>query len=203
MPCKLVLAAKTETDLKSSLRLATSFPALAKAEASKRGYRIASIQKFGGKVEGKLAGGNYDAIVDITESKKTIKVNNLEIKDVFIDPLRIGLVFRQKQPEPSIEMIDPWGLLSAINTIAERKDQLDAGEVPDRSFKNTLWLLNDDNKLSKTIGEESAELVRAIALNDSVYNEAADLIYAAMVAVTRSDSSAIKVFNELIRRNQC
>lgn len=202
MECQLVLGAYEQQNLDEPLQIATSFPALARELLDERGYSLSAVQEFGGKVEGKLANGCFDAIVDIKQTGSTLESNDIVVRDVLIEDMQTGIVFRKEPVAPEENLFDTWKLLVAIKTMLERKKQLDAGAGPDTSRKNTMLLLYDENKLTKAIGEESAELVRALVRGEDVVDEAADMIFTTLLAPLCEGSSGLAVFNELIRRNQ-
>jgi len=202
MNCRLVLGAYEDQALDRPLRVATSFPALSLKLLAGQGYEVASVQEFGGKVEGKLKNGSYDAIVDIVKSGETARDNDIVEKAVLLSDLRAGIVFRKGPVRTEEDLFEPWQMLMALQKMQERKRQLEAGAQPDASRKNTMLLLSDENKLAKAIGEESAELVRALIRDEGVVDEAADMVFTALLAPIRDKSSGLAVLNELIRRNQ-
>lgn len=92
------------------------------------------------------------------------------------------------------------------NTLPPVIDRLDrvlldrATSRPEGSY--TTKLLEDPNLRMKKLGEECAELVAALAVGDSdrAVEEAADLIYHALVALRASDRGWEDVASELERR---
>lgn len=202
MGCRLVLGTLDGESVESPLRVATSFPALSRKLLKERGYAIASIQEFGGKVEGKLSNGNYNAIVDIIKSGETALANEIVERDVLIDDLQVGMVYQQEPTTIEENVCEFWQFLVAMDTLLQRKRQLDEGAVPDTSRKNSMLLLSDENRLAKAIGEEAAELVRAMVRSEGTVNEAADNIFTTLLAPIRDGYSGLSVINELIRRNR-
>jgi phosphoribosyl-ATP pyrophosphohydrolase/phosphoribosyl-AMP cyclohydrolase len=75
-----------------------------------------------------------------------------------------------------------------------------AAERPEGSY--TTRLLGDPNLRLKKLGEESAELVSALATRDAprAVEEAADLLYHVLVALRAEEASAEALLAELERR---
>lgn len=201
MGCNLILATTEDQDLNEPLRIATSYPGLTAELVPAQGYQVENIQAFGGKIEAKLTNPSYNAVVDIVETGETLQANGGIVRDVLIDDLESGIVFRREPIQVGATDFEPWRLLRVMATIARRKQELDAGADPGTK-KSTLLLLADQNRLVKTIGEESAELIQALVTEDGTVGEAADLFWATMVALTREGQSPLLMFEELGRRNQ-
>ena len=91
------------------------------------------------------------------------------------------------QPEETLPKL--WAL------IEER-----AKQTPESSY--TVRLLGDENTRLKKLGEETAELIVAMARKDQkdIPMEAADLVYHLMVALKASGSTLNEVLNELDSR---
>src|SRR5258708_5604740 len=62
--CELVLAGREDLDIDEPLNIATSYPLTAIANCQAWGYQIGKVCEFGGRIEGKLAGGRYNAVFD-------------------------------------------------------------------------------------------------------------------------------------------
>lgn len=201
MGCNLILATTEDQDLNEPLRIATSYPGLTAELVPAQGYQVENIQAFGGKIEAKLTNPSYNAVVDIVETGETLRANGGIVRDVLIEDLESGIVFRREPIQVGATDFEPWRLLRVMATIARRKQELDAGADPGTK-KSTLLLLADQNRLVKTIGEESAELIQALVTEDGTVGEAADLFWATMVALTREGQSPLLMFEELGRRNQ-
>lgn len=75
-----------------------------------------------------------------------------------------------------------------------------ANQTPDSSY--TVRLLEDENLRLKKLGEETAELIVAMARKDrkGIPTEAADLVYHLMVALRASGSTFNELLNELDSR---
>lgn len=87
----------------------------------------------------------------------------------------------------------PFGTLARLdNTLARRSS---AGS--NRSY--TVQLLNDSNLRLKKLGEETAELVAALATGhqERAVEEAADLVYHLLVALRADGSGLAALLNEL------
>jgi phosphoribosyl-AMP cyclohydrolase / phosphoribosyl-ATP pyrophosphohydrolase len=90
----------------------------------------------------------------------------------------------------------PVGVLARLaETLASR-----AAERPEGSY--TVRLLDDENLRLKKLGEETAELVAALAKGDSVraVEEAADLVYHLLVALRAEGVDATALLEELEER---
>lgn len=90
----------------------------------------------------------------------------------------------------------PTGALARLDaTLAAR-----AEERPDGSY--TVKLLNDQNLRLKKLGEETAELVAALATHDSgrAVEEAADLLYHILVALRAEGMDASALVGALEKR---
>lgn len=199
--CELVLAkSRDDNDLDGSLRIATSYPLTAQYYCKKMGYDIERISNFGGRIEGKIAGRKYNAIVDIKESGDTLVANNLKV-EVVLGKVTMGLVFRKEDYDPNDYVFDEWKLRQILETLMCRQIDLVRGRQPDQRSKNTSLLLSDENRLIKALGEENAELIRAVLRGEGVVTETADTLYSAFVANTRVGATPIAAFNELFRRN--
>jgi phosphoribosyl-ATP pyrophosphohydrolase len=127
--------------------------------------------------------------------------NGLIERDILIEDIPYGVMFR-KEPV-SVDSLDfePWRFLYANKVLEDRKQQFDAGAEVDTSRKNTLLLLSDRNKIVKTIGEEQAELVAAIIDGARVSDEGNDLLWAVLVAAVAQDGNLEKFWAEYCRRN--
>ena len=75
-----------------------------------------------------------------------------------------------------------------------------AADRPDGSY--TVRLLDDRNLRLKTLGEETAELVAALAVGDAkqAVAEAADLLYHLLVALRAEGVDAAALLGELEKR---
>lgn len=202
MGCRLSLITQPDQELDMTLRIATSFPALSKRLLCAAGFEVGCVQEFGGKVEGKLKNGFYNAIVDIVETGSTIEENEAEVRFDLLEPLQTGIVFRREPVNLAENTFPVNGLLGAIKAIANRKAQLDAGTDFDQSKKSTLSLMADQNKLFKALGEEQMEFGRALMLGEGEIGEAADIFYTVFTALAANGQSPLEVFNELARRNK-
>lgn len=92
--CDLVLAlpnGKQVTD--EPLQIATSYPWSALYYCKKLGLETTRLNSFGGKIEGKVAEGTYNAVVDIKESGETLKENGLTVVKT-LSRISTGLVFK-------------------------------------------------------------------------------------------------------------
>ncbi len=63
-------------------------------------------------------------------------------------------------------------------------------------------MLADENVLVKALGEENAELIRAVIRNEDVANETADNLFTMIVANVKSGVMSAKAFNTLFARNK-
>ncbi len=201
--CDLVLAGPEGLNLRKRLRIATSFPLQTIVGCARLGYDLDldRLDEWGGKIEGMVATGAYDAISDLRSSGDTLRDNNLIVYDC-LDTIQLGVVFRKMAYDTRDYVFDPWRIYSASQTLKKRYAQLKNGAEFDPDTKSTLSLMADDNKLRKALGEESAELIAAQALNKNVVGEAADLRWTSDVAIVKSGSTPIRAINEDSRRNK-
>lgn len=198
MGCRLSLITAPDEPLDQPLRVATSFPALSKKLLSDAGY----VQEYGGKVEGKIKNGFFNALVDIVESGDTVRDNGLVERCELVNPLETGIVFRKEAVDLATNTFPLVEILNVITNIAERKKQLEMGIQFDPEKKSTLSLLASENKRVKALGEEIAEFERAIIRGEGEVEEAADVLYTVFTALTANGKSPLEVFNELAKRNQ-
>ncbi len=198
--CELVLATKEDQDPAEPLQIATSYPLSALYYGNKLGLDIAQVNSFGGRIEGKVRSGKYNAVVDITETGETLRANGLSIVKS-LGEVSMGIVFRKEDYNPDDYTFDEWRLRAITQTITSRWLDVMRGKKPDQNRKNTSLLLADENKLVKAIGEEAAELIRATIIGEDVAEETADTIYNSFIANIRSRSSPLKAFNVLGQRN--
>jgi len=88
------------------------------------------------------------------------------------------------------------GVLVALDDVLADR----AAHLPEKSY--TTSLLRDDNKRMKKIGEEAAELLRALHVGDedAVAEEAADVIFHVAVALRARGVSLARVMEKLRER---
>lgn len=201
--CDLVLAAKAGLDIEKPLRVATSFPMQTIAGFERLGLEldIDNLDEWGGKIEGKIATGKYDAIVDLKSSGETLRDNGLVVYEC-LDAIRTGIVYRTEDYDPIDYSFSPWRLFAEIQTIKKRKEELDNGAEFDSSRKSTLSLLSDRNKRDKALGEEAVELAVADVLKDGVEDESADIDWLLKVVSIANGISPLRYMNTALRRNK-
>ena len=201
--CDLVLAAKPGLDVRKPLRVATSFPLQTIAGFDRLGLEldIDRLDEWGGKIEGKIATGKYDAIVDLRSSGETLTDNGLVVYEC-LDSIQTGIVFRREAYNPIDYTYSPWRLFAEIQTIRNRKNQLDEGVTVDLGVKNTLSLLADRNKRDKALGEEAVELAVADALKEGIEDESADIDWLLKVVSIANGISPLRYINSALSRNK-
>lgn len=182
------------------LRIATKYPLSAQYYLNERGYEIASIAERGGKLEGKIATGKYDAIVDIVETGTTMRENGLASVEL-LNTIETGLVFRKQAYNRADLVIDPWKIYAEARTLEDRQNKALAGASADDRRKSTIRLLTNPNARRKNLGEECAELIAADASNDGVLSEGADVSFATKVITLANGYSPIRLLNEELSRN--
>ena len=201
MGCRLSLITQPDQDLSAPLTVYTSYPGLASELFKGRDYEIADVRRRGGSVESYVGKRTCNAIVDIVETGSTMKDNGLVERDVLMEDIPMGVMFRKEPVTADCLDFEPWKFLYANKVLELRKQQFDDGAEVDASRKNTLLLLSDQNKLIKTIGEEQAELVSAIVDGVRAADEGNDLLWAVLVAAVAQDGSLEKFWAEYCRRN--
>lgn len=198
--CDVVLAGLEGLDTKKPLRIVTKYPLSAYYYLDQRGYEVESITQRGGKMEGKLRSGKYDAIVDLRESGETLKDNDLVVVDMF-DSVQTGLVYRKQAYDRAAISFEPWRLYAEAQTLNARKQQYDEGLEPETGRKSTLGLIANPNARRKNLGEECAELVAADATGENALGEAADVSFATKVTAVANGITSIRLLNEELDRN--
>lgn len=199
--CDMVLETTNGSiDQKKPLRVVTKYPLTAQYYLARRGIGVASVTQRGGKMEGKLATGKYDAVVDIVETGNTMRDNGLAVAELF-DTVQTGIVFRKQAYDRADLVIEPWKIYAEAQTLKDRQNQALAGIQPDDRRKSTLQLLNDANSRRKNLGEECAELVSADSLGQGVLGEGADVSFAAKIIALANGYSPIRLLNEELARN--
>lgn len=201
MGCRLSLLTQPGQKLDEPLTVYTSYPGLANELLRERNYEIADVCRRGGSVESYVGGRSCNAIVDIVETGMTMTDNSLVERDVLIEDIPMGVMFRKEPVSTDAIDFEPWKFLYANKTLELRKCQFDEGAEVDTSRKNTMLLLSDQNKLVKTIGEEQAELVSAIISGERASDEANDLLWAVLTSVLAQDGSLTAFWAEYCRRN--
>ncbi len=199
--CDLVLAGKPNLDPEEPLRIATSFPLQALARCTQLGYKVdlERLTEFGGKIEGKISTGAFNAIVDLRSSGDTLEENGLVVYDI-LDTVQTGLVFRKEGFDFRDVTFDPWRVYAEAQTLAARAAEAETmTDVPD--VKSTLQLLIDRNKRAKNLGEEAVELAVADVTGENILGEAADLSFAAKLPGLARGIGAIRQLNEQLGRN--
>lgn len=201
--CELVLAAEPGLDLDKPLRIATSYPMQTIAEFERLGLEldIDNMGEWGGKIEGKIATGKYDAIVDLESTGKTLEDNGLVVYER-LSTVQTGLVFRTCDYAINDFTFKPWRLFAEIQTIKRRKDELDNGAEFDPSRKSTLLLLSNRNKRDKALGEEAVELAIADVLKEGIEDESADVDWLLKVISIANGISPLRYINTALGRNK-
>jgi len=122
-----------------------------------------------------------DCCVEVVYGGSTRKENDLQIIDIvrFSDISLIG---------PRID--NPW----------QREYQRIQGRKENPTDSYTSRTLQDPNEVTKKVGDETAELVRAYALQEGIVGEALDVFYATMLVLASSDKSWEEVENALKKR---
>ena len=123
---------------------------------------------YAGDTENTVAEGTHDACIEIVyrgekSSESALSRSALRIVDVlrFSDISLIGPVY-----------VNPWREeYSRIQATVGRTDR-----------SRTARLLEDENRICKKIGEESAEFCRAFVLNEGIPDEYNGVVYGLMVA---------------------
>jgi len=122
--CKMVVAAKEESsinsikDLPDSVKVATSFPAVAKKYFEKNGKKV-HITEVCGATEIMPKLGLADIIVDITSSGSTLKTNNLKVIGDIMDSQAVVIA------RPGLKKDEATKLESFVRVV---KSALDAEE---------------------------------------------------------------------------
>lgn len=199
--CDLVLAGKPGLNLREPLRIATSFPLQAIARCQQKGYDVDldRLCEFGGKIEGKLSSGAFNAIVDLRSSGETLEDNGLVVYDC-LDTIQTGLVFRKEGFDFRDITFDPWRIYAEAQTLGKRAAEAsELAKIP--STKSTLQLLADGNKRRKNLGEEAVELAVADVTGDNILGETADLNFAVKLSGLANGFSVVRQLNEQLARN--
>lgn len=187
---------------KKPLRVATSFPDLVRARASKLGLNLdtGGIPVCGSvEVMPELLG--VPLVADLVSSGRTARENGLvEIRTLMnVYP---ALVARNPSAVRERQVMNP-AAISAIDKVLERRRR----QVPDKSANSyTLSLMRDANEAGKKAGEEFGEFMMAIsgdAATADCENEIADLTYAQLVAAYSRGKPAklSNVIRILVERN--
>ena len=118
--CNMAVAAKKEfrDNTQKTLRVATKFSNIAKRYYTSIGRDI-DIIHLNGSIEIAPILGLSDVIVDIVETGKTLKENNLEVKDV-IFPISARLISNKSSYKFKGTRIDK--LVSVLSEISEEKN---------------------------------------------------------------------------------
>ncbi len=121
--CNMVVAVKEEdnindvNELKQSLRVATSFPNIAKKYFKKIG-KDAKISNIAGAVEITPSLGFSDCIVDITSSGTTLKSNRLKVIDKILSSSTVLCARKDLEPEKQLKL---RSLIRAIDSVLDAK----------------------------------------------------------------------------------
>lgn len=154
----------------ATLRIATSYPLLAKKSVISIGTNI-KVTEINGSVEAAFGLNlDVDAVMDIVVTGDTLKANGLRIYRRL--PIQLDLMLvTGSTPAPSSKALDS----SAFDRMAKA-----AG-----STGYTSVLATDRTKLIKKLGEEFAEFIEALCAGDpsGVEDEVADLLYLLQVAL--------------------
>jgi phosphoribosyl-ATP pyrophosphohydrolase len=201
MGCRLSLLTLPDQELDVPLTVYTSYPGLASELFQGRDYEVADVRRRGGSLESYVGKRTCNAAVDIVETGNTMSDNGLVERDVLMEDIPMGVMFRKEPVTADAMDFEPWKFLYANKTLELRKRQFDEGVEVDTSRKNTLLLLSDQNKLIKTIGEEQAELVSAIVRGERVSDEANDLLWAVLTSVLAQNGSLNVFWAKYCRRN--
>jgi phosphoribosyl-ATP pyrophosphohydrolase len=121
------------------------------------GVKFNEVRYLSGKTESEIP-GQADFVIDIVVSGRTLKYVDEESKVPRIPQLTVLDEIRQSDMSVITSWPRPNKMLDQYKTIEQRQDS------PTDSL--TSKLLQDENKLIKKIGEENAELVRAIVKVD-------------------------------------
>jgi len=121
--CKLVFAVPSEEKSNeysfwNGKHVATSFVRLTKEFFAKKGFS-AIIKEVSGGVEGKVATGEADAIVDLTETGTTLDANGLKIKEILLETEIVFASRKDMVNDERVQMIKHRleGVMSARKSI--------------------------------------------------------------------------------------
>lgn len=188
---------------KRSLEVASSFPELVRACASKQKLNVQpSAIPICGSVEimPRLLG--VSAVADLVSSGETAKANGLVEVKTLLDVYPAVIVRSSADAGRSKDV--SYGDIERIDEVlASRRLQ-----VPDKTAKSyTLALMRDANEAGKKAGEEFGEVMMAIAGNGSAAeceSEIADLTYAQLVAAYSQGKPAKlgNIIRILVERNR-
>ena len=161
-PASVTVAVNKKYERISRLYFAQRFP------ADELRYKIVA---YAGDTENTVAEGTHDWCVEVVyrgekSSESAMSKTGLRVVDIlrFSD---ISLIGR--------DTVNPWAEeYGRIQAVAARPTD-----------SRTSKLIANDNEISKKVGEEAAEYVRAFALEKGIEEEFNDVIYGLMVAAAR------------------
>lgn len=207
--CRMVLAGPasssrgipTRLGMGDLLTVATSYPKLLGAFATKKGLNLVVTETPTGSCEAYAIRGRTDLVFDIKQSGKTLAENNLVVyrED---EQLKLNVLSDAVIGEPNLD-----DMTVALRKIARTYiERLRTASSEPYISSYTIELMRDPNKQIKKFGEEFAELLQALLIKpvnkSNIINESADLLYALQVMLARYGLNIIDVLDEDIRRNQ-
>ena len=149
------------------------------------------LNKYSGDVENTVYEGINDYCIDVVYSGGSIK-GKLQV----IEPVRFSDIVLLGQKSAS-----STNTLGSIDILAKEYSRIAARLGSPAEVSYTANLLANENELVKKIGSESAELVRElIRKGDNLPGEAADMIYATVIAVVRGGVSYEQLTTEMKSR---
>jgi ATP phosphoribosyltransferase len=123
--CDMVVAIPEDSninsveDLPDDIRIATSFPNIAKNYFAKLG-KNAKVSEIMGAVEITPSLGFCDCIIDITSSGTTLKTNRLKIIDKILSSSTVMVARKDLKPEKQIKL---RSLIRALDSVLDAKDK--------------------------------------------------------------------------------
>lgn len=199
--CQLVLATAEDVTPETPLKIATSYPLSTLYYLAKIGIKPVRVKQFGGKIEGKVRYGDFNAVVDITETGETLKDNGLKIRKVLNDDITLGIAFRSMAYQVDDYRLDAWRLNAEIQTMEARAVQYENGQPFDPKTKSSLSLIDSTNRWVKAFAEESGERIQSMVDGVNQVGEAADVKWANEIGLVRRGIRVVRMYNESFARN--
>lgn len=175
--CDMVVAVPEElnindvSELNDTLRVATSFPNIAKNYFQKIG-KNAKVSEIMGAVEITPSLGFCDCIIDITSSGTTLKSNRLKIIDKILSSSTVLCARKDLEPEKQLKL---RSLIRAIDSVLDAKakkylmvhipkDKIEEVKkfLPGLSSPTVIPLHNNENKVVIHVVVDESEVYDAI-----------------------------------------
>ena len=199
--CKLVLATSEGVTPETPLKIATSYPLSALYYLAQLGINPVRVKAFGGKIEGKVRYGDFNAVVDITETGQTLLDNDLYVRRVLNEDITLGIAFRREPYDPDDYRLEAWRQLAEIQTMEARALQYKNGKTFDPSKKSSLSLIDNTNRWVKAFAEESGERIQSMVDGVNELGEACDVKWANEIGLVRRGIRIVRMLNESFERN--